>query len=144
VGEGFGSAAAARRSRYVRAIWAACLLLAALNHARILLIHGLWWDYDGAGWASTAYWSSLTILDPVAAALLFIRPRIGVVMSALLVVTNVAHNLAITARFAPDGEFLARTVSGPQIPMQVGFMIVVLATFRIAWGHTGGGRGVLR
>lgn len=121
------------RSRIVRAIWAVCLLLAALNHARILLSYGLFWDYGGVGRASAVYWSSLTIVDPFVAALLFVRPRIGIVASVLLITTNVAHNLAITARYTPDGEFLASALSSPLILSQIGFMIFTGATARIAW-----------
>ena len=64
-----------RGSVIVRSIWAACLLVAGANHARILLQHGLFWDYNGVGWASAAYWTSLTVLDPLAAALLFVRSK---------------------------------------------------------------------
>lgn len=64
-----------RASHIVRSIWAACLLVGGLNHARILLQNGLLWDYGGMAWASAAYWSSLTIVDPVAAVLLFARPK---------------------------------------------------------------------
>lgn len=122
-----------RGSLIVRSIWAACLLIGGVNHARILLEHGLFWDYGGVGLASAAYWSSLTILDPTAAALLFVRPKLGVPTTILLIVTNVIHNLAITARFVPEGEFLTRVASDPFILSQIGFMLCVGATARIAW-----------
>jgi hypothetical protein len=122
-----------RRSRIIRAVWAACLVLAGLNHARILVQHGLLWDYGGVGWASAAYWSSLTILDPLAAILLFARPRIGIAAAAILITTNVAHNLAITARYTPVGEFLGRAASSPQLLSQIAFLLFVAATARAAW-----------
>ncbi|HEX8655394.1 MAG TPA: hypothetical protein VF693_09255 [Allosphingosinicella sp.] len=125
-----------RGSLIVRSIWAACLLIAAVNHARILLRHGLFWDYGGVGWASAAYWSSLTILDPVAAALLFVRPKAGISATIALIVTNVAHNLAVTARYAPEGEFLHRA-SNPFVLAQLGFLLFVAATARIAWRGIG-------
>ena len=122
-----------RRSLIVRSIWAACLVVAGLNHARILLLHGLFWDYHGVGWASSLYWSSLTILDPLAAILLFVRPRVGIVGTILIITTNVVHNLAVTARFAPDGEFLESAAAGPFLLMQIGFLLFVAATARTAW-----------
>ena len=122
-----------RRSLIIRSIWAACLLLAGANHARILLRHGLFWDYGGVGPASAVYWSSLTLLDPLAAALLFVRPKVGIVLTMVIIVTNVAHNLTVTAQSAPEGEFLARVVSNPFIISQIGFMLFVAATARIAW-----------
>jgi hypothetical protein len=122
-----------RRSRIIRAIWAACLLLAALNHARILAEHGLAWDYGGVSAASAFYWSSLTIVDPIVAALLFMLPRVGVPLTIALITTNVVHNLAITAMFSPKGEFLSTLASSWAVVSQIGFMLFVFASARIAW-----------
>jgi hypothetical protein len=128
-----------RRSVIVRSIWAACLLIGGLNHARTLFRHGLLWDYGGVAWPSAAYWTSLTLLDPLVAALLFLRPRIGIPSTILLIVTNVIHNVAVTAWYAPEGEFLAR-ISHPFVLSQIGFMLFVGATARIAWQCVDGGR----
>ena len=127
-----------RGSLMVRCIWAACLLIGGLNHARILLRHGLFWDYGDVGRLSAAYWSSLTIVDPAAAALLFVRPKVGIPITVLLIVTNVIHNLAVTARFAGEGEFLPRVASDPFILSQIGFMLFVTATAHIAWKGVAG------
>jgi hypothetical protein len=126
-----------RTSLIIRSIWAACLLVGGANHALILFRQGLLWDYGGVAWASAAYWSSLAILDPLTAALLFARPKIGIVGTLVLIVTNVIHNLAVTAHHAPTGEFLIFAASNPFVASQIGFMIFVLATARIAWGGTG-------
>jgi hypothetical protein len=131
-----------RAGRIVRCIWAACLLLGTANHARIVFRHGLGWDYGGVHWASAAYWSSLTLLDPLVAILLFARPRVGIPATILLIVTNVVHNLAVTARYAPDGAFLTR-VTHPIILCQVGFMLLVLTTARTAWKSFDAGRGTV-
>lgn len=121
-----------RTSLIVRSLWAACLLIGGANHALILLRHGLFWDYGGVGWASAAYWSSLTLLDPLAAALLFARPKLGMAGTIVLIVTNVIHNFAVTAQRAPPGE-LPTLAGNPFLASQIGFMIFVLATARIAW-----------
>jgi hypothetical protein len=121
-----------RASLIVRGIWAACLLIGGLNHARILLRHGLLWDYGGVAPASAIYWTSLTILDPLAAALLFARPRLGIATAIALIVTNVVHNLGVTAHYAPAGDFLTRA-SNPFMLSQIAFMLFVAATARIAW-----------
>jgi hypothetical protein len=121
-----------RGSLIVRSIWAACLLIGGINHARILLLHGPLWDYGGIGRASAAYWSGLTILDPLVAALLFVRPKIGIPAAILLIVTNVLHNLAVTVRYVPEGEFLVRAAN-PFLLGQIGFMLFVAATARTAW-----------
>ena len=101
------------------AVAVVCLLLAALNHAHVLIQHGLAWDYGGVNSASAWYWTSLTIIDPLVAALLFVRPKIGIPLTVVLVTSNVAHNLAVMAVFAPEGEFLARAISNPLIISQV-------------------------
>lgn len=129
-----------RSSRTVRTIWAACLLLAALNHARILVQHGLVWDYGSVGRFSAAYWSSLTIVDPIAAALLLVRPRIGIALTLALITSNVAHNLAITAIFSFEGAFLARVASSPPLLCQIAFLLFVVATAAIAWKGSGPAR----
>jgi hypothetical protein len=130
-----------RASLIVRSLWAVCLLAAGLNHVLILVRHGPLWDYGGVGWASAAYWSALTLFDPLVAALLFVRPRFGIAGTILLVATNVVHNLAITARHAPEGEFLARA-GNPFVLAQIGFLLFVAATARVAWkGAAGRGAG---
>jgi hypothetical protein len=119
-----------RRSLIVRSIWAACLLLAGANHARILLQYGLFWDYGGAGWMSAAYWTSLTLLDPLAAFLLFTRPKVGIIGTVALIAANVLHNLAVTAQ--RGGGFLADALH-PMVLSQIGFLLLVAATARVAW-----------
>lgn len=122
-----------RRGRIVRRIWAACLALAGLNHARILVQHGPWWDYGGAGWGSAAYWSSLTLLDPLAAVLLLVRPRAGVAMAAGIIATNVVHNLGFVAGRVPQGTFVHHVATSPPMVSQIAFLLFVAATWRMAW-----------
>lgn len=128
-----------RRSFLVRSIWAVCLLVGGLNHARILLQHGVLWDYGGVATASAVYWSSLTIFDPAVAASLFIRPKVGVVATAVLITTNVIHNLAVTAHTAAAEDVLARAAD-PLIGSQIAFMVFVLTTARFAWQGAGAGK----
>ena len=131
-----------RGSIIVRCIWAACLLVAGLNHARLLVRHGLSWDYGGPNLISAAYQSSLTLVDPLVAALLFIKPRVGIAATVVLIVTNVIHNLAITAQRVPEGEFLSLAASNPFLASQIVFMSFVLATARAAWKGVGGAASV--
>ena len=124
---------AIRASMIIRITWAACLVVGGTNHARILLQHGLFWDYGGVNAASAVYWSSLTLLDPLSAALLFARPSVGIVSTVVLIVTNVAHNLAITAHNTPADQLLARVASAPFMLAQIGFMLFVIVTASTAW-----------
>lgn len=122
-----------RRGPIIRSVWAACFLLAGLNHARILLRQGLFWDYHGADPISTVYWTSLTLVDPLVAALLFVRPGIGVPATVVVITTNVVHNLVVTARFMPYAGDLWYVTSNLQIVSQIGFLLFVVATWRMAW-----------
>jgi len=122
-----------RGSLIIRVIWACCLVVAAINHARILVRHGIGWDYDGVGRVSAAYWSSLTIVDPIAAGLLLARPRAGIVITIILIVTNVGHNLTVTARDVQARDLLTSLLGDPYLLSQIGFMLFVLVTAGIAW-----------
>ena len=119
------------RSVIIRSVWAICLLIGGGNHAYILFQHGLFWDYDGAHPASAIYWTLLTVVDPLVAALLFLKPRFGITLTIVLIVTNVIHNLATIAHNVRDGEFLERA-SHSIILSQIGFMVFVLITAPIA------------
>jgi hypothetical protein len=121
-----------RESRIIRGIWAICLLLAGFNHARILVQHGLFWDYYGASTASALYWSSLTIIDPLVVALLVVRPRVGVPATVVVIATNVMHNLVATVRYVPHGAFFEYVTSSWQMVSQIGFLFFVVATWRMA------------
>ena len=128
-----------RRSVIVRAIWAICLLIGGLNHARTLIQHGLLWDYGGVATASAIYWSSLAIIDPAFAALLFIRPKVGIAGTIVLITTNVVHNLTLIAH-ADTAEHLLARAANPFIGAQIVFMVFVLATARTAWLGVGDAR----
>ena len=122
-----------RASKDIRGIWAACLLVGGLNHARILLEHGLLWDYGGINRASAIYWSSLTVLDPLVALLLFVRPKIGILSTIVLIVSNVSHNIAITAHYAASEELVARAAADPFLLSQIAFMLFVIISTPIVW-----------
>jgi hypothetical protein len=120
-----------RRGLIVRAIYATCLAGATLNHVRAIAAHGLLPDF--LPWGSAVYWSSLTLLDPLAALLLFLRPRLGIVLTAAIIVTDVAHNLWFVAHFASAQSLGAAIRGNPFLLSQIAFLLLVAATARIAW-----------
>ena len=83
-------------------------MVGGLNHARTLIRHGRFRDHEGVATASAFHWSSLAILDPAFAALLFVRPKVGIVRTIVLITTNVIHNLAVTAHVCTAGDLLRR------------------------------------
>jgi hypothetical protein len=117
----------------LRTINAVCLLGATYNHLSIMLRYGLFWDYGGKPWPTAAFWTALTFIDPLAAALLFVRPNPGVLMTLAIMLVDVPHNLWLTARENPS--LLPAVASQPMVMEQIAFPIFVLATFRLARVH---------
>lgn len=52
-------------------------------------------SHDAVPVFSSVYWTSLTIIDALAAALLFFKPRLGVMLTLFIIATNVVHNTAL-------------------------------------------------
>ncbi len=111
----------------IRTIYAACLLVGTFTHARTIWGHGLLWDYDGAPWVSCMFWTSLTVLDPVGAALLFSWPSTGLVMTAAIISVDVLHNAWYLLRSG-----LALT-SSSTFMSQFAFLAFVSLTISSAW-----------
>lgn len=117
----------------VRLVYAACLLGATVNHARVVAEHGILWNYGGVPVASAAFWTSLTVMDPLAVVLLIGRPNMGVLATAIIIIADVIHNLWITARYATSQRFIATAVSDPFLLSQVAFLLFVIVTVPVAW-----------
>lgn len=126
-----------RASIVIRTVFALCLLAATFNHARAILQHGLLWDYgygNKIALTSKIYWDVLTILDPLAAVLLFIKPRAAVWLTVAIIVSDVIHN---TYYVATDDQWFA-----PFYLAQVGFLVIVLGLAPVAAREVPSGRQV--
>ncbi|KLU23272.1 hypothetical protein EOS_26075 [Caballeronia mineralivorans PML1(12)] len=116
-----------RASIVIRILFALCLLAATFNHARAILQHGLLWDYgygNKINLTSKVYWDVLTILDPLAAILLFGKPRAGIWLTVAIIVSDVIHN---TYYVAMNDQWLA-----PFYLAQIGFLVAVLGLAPVA------------
>lgn len=117
-----------RSSFAVRVLFACCLVVATTNHIRADALHGFLWDY---GYGSDAYlgsrlfWGALTFFDPTAALLLFIKPRAGVVLTAVIIMIDVAHNTFYVA--------LKQQWLEPFYLSQVAFLIAVFVLSPTGW-----------
>lgn len=115
----------------IRFLFACCLLVATANHVLADLQHGFLWDYgygNGAYWASRVFWGALTIVDPLAALLLFIKPRVGIALTAAIIIVDVVHNTFYVA--------LNRQWLEPFYLSQVAFLLAVLLLAPVAWHRT--------
>jgi hypothetical protein len=110
-----------RISTIIRTLFALCLLVATFNHAWFIFLHGPFWDYgfgSKTAWSSKVYWDVLTVVDPLAAILLFAKPRAGLWLTIAIIVSDVLHN---TYYIAISGHWLDRFYLA-----QVGFLVAVL------------------
>ena len=95
-----------------RVVWTACLLAGTSTHALTVVQHGWAWDYGG-GWPllTRLFWTSLTGLDPLAAGLLYAHPRSGVLLTAIIMLTDVAQNSwALMTRGGPAGSVILQAI----------------------------------
>ncbi|MDP9512837.1 hypothetical protein Q7O56_27785 [Pseudomonas protegens] len=117
-----------RVSVSIRLLFTLCLLAASFNHLRAALDHGLLWDYGyGADTllASRVFWGALSFFDPLAALLLWVRPRWGVVLTLAIIVLDVVHNSFYVAAHSQWLETFYLS--------QAGFLLAVVAFLPLAW-----------
>jgi hypothetical protein len=123
-----GSATTGRRParlvRWVRGICTLALLGATFNHARIVLAHGLGWDYGGLPAFVTRFWTALTFLDPLAVLLLWLAPRAGLAATTAIIVVDVLVNGWVGLTYGFDR---------PGFAAQFMFMVFVLCTLVPTW-----------
>jgi hypothetical protein len=93
-----------------------------------LFEHGLWWNYGGIHPFYATFWTSLTFFDSLAVLLLLTRPRVGLVLTTLIIVSDVVINASVGLTYGIDlASFGAQFV----------FMVFVLGTVRLAWNEPG-------
>ena len=112
----------------LRVIYALCLAGATCTHVVLHLRHGvLLGGLEGFGipLLSRYYWSSLTLLDPLAAWLMFVRPRAGLALAGAIIVSDVAHKSWELYRSGAP--------SGMMYWAQIAFLLFLFATIRVAW-----------
>jgi hypothetical protein len=111
----------------VLACFSACFLAACVLHVRDILRHG-WLPYHSAPLALNCYWTALLILDFAAAVLLVIRPRRGLIMALVIMISDLAVNLF--ARF--DLHFFQHARGTAMLLLQFFFFAVLSAVVLLA------------
>ncbi len=115
----------------IRTIYAACLIGASINHVRAIIAAG--WLPDNLPLASAVYWSSLTVLDPLAAVLLFVRPRWGIAATIAIILSDVVHNLWFVAVHPSSASFFQDVTTSMVMMSQLAFLLFVAVTAPLAW-----------
>jgi hypothetical protein len=104
-----------------------CLAAGTYNHSVTLIHHGWGWNYGGMPIGTIVFWTSLTLLDPLVAILLFLRPRPATMMLLILMVIDVTHNTWVILKYGGEGWMVAS---------QWIFLAFVLLTTRFVWCAT--------
>ncbi len=111
----------------LRSLYAICLLAGASTHIWTIATHGISWDHGGAPLFSRIYWTSLAAFDIAAAVLLYLRPRTGLALTVVIIVSDVVHNTWIIWR-SPEPDW-----TNWMYLLQLLFCVFVLATVKRAF-----------
>lgn len=68
------------------------MLVGTTTHWIWIINNGLLSENDNGPVLSRLFWDSLAFLDPIAALLLILKPRIGIWLTAIIIVADVLHN----------------------------------------------------
>jgi len=87
--------------------------------AVVLIHHGWNWNYG-----TIVFWTSLTLLDPLIAILLFLKPKPAAIMLVILMVSDVAHNTWAIRKYGGEvGGVINQSI----------FLIFILLTISFVW-----------
>lgn len=123
--------------RSILGIFVLALTVATINHITDIYVGGLFPYSEGSGAPQiiNIYWTSLTLLDPLAICLLAISVRAGYVAAICIMLTDVPINIyAATNGFIgilPDREYNGMENIG--LPLQIAFLVFLLVTVRRVW-----------
>lgn len=81
-----------KRTRLVLALQSVLMLIGSSTHLSWILKNGIFSRHENALFASTVFWDSLMFLDFFTALLLIIKPKTGVILTAIIITADVLHN----------------------------------------------------
>ena len=112
--------------RIALAVYILCFAIGTVSHALDFWVLGLR-PYQGAPVVLETFWSSLVVLDPVAAALLLSgKRRAGLALAAVIMVCDVAANSYAFFVLGIEGFAVA-------LPLQAAFLGFVLGSIGFLW-----------
>jgi hypothetical protein len=112
--------------RIALGVYVACFAIGSISHALDFAVLGLR-PYSWGPPLLEALWSSLVVLDPVAAALLlFGKRRAGLVLATIIMVCDVAANSYAFFVLGIEGFAVA-------LPLQAAFLGFVLGSIGFLW-----------
>jgi hypothetical protein len=112
--------------RIALGVYVACFAIGTVSHALDFLLLGLR-PYSWGPPMLEAFWSSLVVLDPIAAGLLlFGQRRAGLALAAIIMVCDVAANGYAFFVLGIEGFAIA-------LPLQAAFLGFVLGSIGFLW-----------
>ena len=81
-----------KKTRIYLAIQCVAMLGGASTHLIWILGNGIFTHNTNHPFISTIFWDCLTLVDIIAAILLIIRPKLGVVLTLVIITVDVIHN----------------------------------------------------
>ena len=123
------------RTRVILIIQSIAMLMGASTHISWAIQNGFLSEHYNAPLATQLFWDSLTFLDPLAALLLILRPKFGVLLTLIVITVDVVHNnlfysneLYLSSISLNDWILKYWMILG-----QILFAIFVYLTFRKNW-----------
>jgi hypothetical protein len=111
----------------IRIVWIFCLVAGTYNHSVILIHHGWDWRYGGMPIGTVIFWTSLTLLDPLVAILLLLKPKPAAIMLIILMACDVVNNTWVVLKYGGEGWMVAG---------QWVFLVFILTTIGFVWRAT--------
>jgi len=108
------------------------MLIGTTTHLLWITNHGFFSAEYNAGVLSMLFWDTLTILDPIAAVLLILRPKAGIWMTGIIIVADVLHNgsICFNVLLSSDVTVISWATNNWMFWMQLFFGLFVIATFK--------------
>ena len=88
-----------------------------------------WLGYDYVPLPINLYWTLLTFFDPLAILLLLSFPFAGILLSVLIMASDIAINIGVTVYFYYQTGMLTLD----RLPLQIAFGVFVFLTSPMAW-----------
>ncbi|MBF4634577.1 hypothetical protein ITJ38_09210 [Agreia pratensis] len=120
--------ASARSLRAFQAAWVIGFLVGTTTHTADLIFGGL--DvYSGFPLGVRLFWVTLTLLDPLTAALIIFRRRFGVALGVAVIIADIAVNWTV---FVVIGGLSVFGVVSQSL-----FAVIIIGTARALWSWFG-------
>jgi hypothetical protein len=114
--------------RFIIAVYIFGFAYGTRNHIIDILADG-WLGYDYVPLPINLYWTLLTFFDPLAILLLLSFPFAGILLSVLIMASDIAINIGVTVYF----YYQTGMLTPDRLPLQIAFGIFVFLTSPIAW-----------